>query len=469
MSVLLRNFIYECLYSPKRGYFHPVKEADLPLRRTSLGGQDAEQKFASAAHWEAHVRDLYHSAPRTWLTPSELFSPYYGRAIGRFLSLLHQHDTIVEVGAGNGTAALDALNYLREVAPEQYARTVYHTVEISAPFVMRQREQLFEHVEAGRCFVHHCSALEMPMDISVPNGMETSARPGVNDGSASDRNGDHGQVAVVALEVLDNLAHDAVAQHRRTGDWYQVLIDAEGRFSYELLQDEYILDACRVWGLGPYHEAEESPGAPESIHEEAATFASGVHPLARSVTFLRDLFHRLNEAVLPSSAGNAPASDADMPSPDDISWPIYVPTDATCLLRNLSRSFPRGHSLFVADFSTFSDSLPTASGTSIAPVIQTFGHGSTVNWPSVRPGEHDIMFSTSFPRLQRAHRRACGSVVAQELLSQQAWWRKYAATNPAGYNPILESFANVSIYFGRALFHPRLADQGKANADGNGR
>jgi len=461
MSVLLRNFIYECLYSPKRGYFNPVKEADLPLRRSSRGGQNVELKFASRAEWDAHVRDLYATAPRTWLTPSELFSPHYGRTIAHFLAVTHDHDTIVEVGAGNGTVALDALNYLRDSFPEKYAKLTYHTVDISAPFVMRQHEQLYEHIDAGRCVVHHRSALEEPIPLEHP---EAAAAAAAAAATAHERyeSGQPPRVAVLALEVLDNLAHDAIVQNRRTGEWYQLLVDGKGRFLYEPLRDDLILEACRVWGFGPHFEAEETPskmGDPP----EPSMYAGRGSGIVRSIEQIRSLFRRMNDWVIPSSvrAGtsmNTNAGPAEAFDAEDVSWPTYVPTDATLLLRNIARSFPQGHSLLIADFACFTDSLPTASGTTIAPVIQTFGQDQTVDWPAVRPGEHDIMFSVSFPRLLRAHRRLERRIGLQELLPQQEWWRKHAATNPSGYNPILESFANMFMYFG-STFRPGRGHQ----------
>jgi hypothetical protein len=439
MSVLLRNFIYECLYSPKRGYFNPVKTSDLPLRRSSRGGESAELKFASRTEWDAHVRDLYATAPRTWLTPSELFSPHYGRAMAHFLAVTHDHDTIVEIGAGNGTVALDALNYLRDSFPEKYENIVYHTVEISAPFVMRQQEQLYEHIDAGRCVVHHRSALEEPIPLEHPQPEKLK------------RQQRHPRVALLALEVLDNLAHDAIVQHRESGEWYQLLIDGEGRFSSEPLRDDLILEACQRWGFGPYFEPEETDADSGKAKGSAVRRDRGSRTV-RSIERLRGFFRKMNDWVLPSTVSStSTTTDADLLDALDstsLSWPTYVPTDATLLLRNIARSFPKGHSLLIADFASFTDSLPTASGTTIAPVIQTFGQDRTVDWPAVRPGEHDIMFSVSFPRLLRAHRRLDERIGLQELVTQQQWWKQYAATNPMGYNPILESFANMYVYFG---------------------
>ena len=49
---------------------------------------------------------------------------------------------IYEIGAGNGTLAMDILNFLREVHPEVYERTRYNIIEISGRLVQMQRKRL---------------------------------------------------------------------------------------------------------------------------------------------------------------------------------------------------------------------------------------------------------------------------------------------------------------------------------------
>lgn len=51
---------------------------------------------------------------------------------------------IYEIGAGNGTLALDILNYLRKEYPEVYDRTRYNIIEISGSLVKLQREKLLQ-------------------------------------------------------------------------------------------------------------------------------------------------------------------------------------------------------------------------------------------------------------------------------------------------------------------------------------
>lgn len=55
---------------------------------------------------------------------------------------------IYEIGAGNGTLALDILDYLRENYPDVYERTRYNIIEISENLAGLQREKL--------CTSHPC-------------------------------------------------------------------------------------------------------------------------------------------------------------------------------------------------------------------------------------------------------------------------------------------------------------------------
>ena len=75
--------------------------------------------------------------------------PWYGRAIAQslvseyLLKFFPYEDFVIyEIGAGNGTLALDILDYLREYYPDVYERTRYNIIEISANLANLQREKL---------------------------------------------------------------------------------------------------------------------------------------------------------------------------------------------------------------------------------------------------------------------------------------------------------------------------------------
>jgi SAM-dependent MidA family methyltransferase len=55
---------------------------------------------------------------------------------------------IYEMGAGNGTLALDILDFLKHEYPDVYDRTRYTIIEISSKLAQAQRKRL--------CRVHDC-------------------------------------------------------------------------------------------------------------------------------------------------------------------------------------------------------------------------------------------------------------------------------------------------------------------------
>jgi SAM-dependent MidA family methyltransferase len=63
--------------------------------------------------------------------------------------------TIYEIGAGNGTLAMDILNYLQEYYPMVYERTRYNIIEISSSLVRQQKKRLYGVHPCAK--VHHQS------------------------------------------------------------------------------------------------------------------------------------------------------------------------------------------------------------------------------------------------------------------------------------------------------------------------
>lgn len=113
-GVLTREFIYGALYAAEDGYFNTPEREVLhaptdPLPFANLLG---ERDYRSA------VAKLYEVKREAWLTPVEVFAPYYSHAIAKYM--LHSPFRpasdpleIFEIGGGAGTNALHILNYLR--------------------------------------------------------------------------------------------------------------------------------------------------------------------------------------------------------------------------------------------------------------------------------------------------------------------------------------------------------------------
>ena len=80
------------------------------------------------------------------------YQPHYGHAVAHclvseyLLKYFPYEDLVIyEIGAGNGTLALNILDFIRDKYPEVYERTSYRIVEISGRLAKLQRQKLLPH------------------------------------------------------------------------------------------------------------------------------------------------------------------------------------------------------------------------------------------------------------------------------------------------------------------------------------
>ena len=250
-----------------------------------------------------------------WHTPTELFSPYYGEAIARYLvedykyNFYPYHDlNIYEMGAGNGTMMLNVLDFIRDMYPEVYERTKFKIIEISSQLAILQQQGLGQSAYARG----HSDKVEI-VNRSIFDWDQYVSSP----------------CYFLALEVFDNFAHDALKYDTSTGDPYQsrVVIDNKGDF-YE------------------YYSRELDPLARQFLERRHAACKHYPHPLqgSRLMQHLKSL----------------------LPFRSSLSMPEYVPTRLMQFFYILYNYFPN-HKLISSDFNKLSDAVPGLS----APVVQT--------------------------------------------------------------------------------------------------
>ncbi|GAA5922517.1 hypothetical protein JCM1841_006185 [Sporobolomyces salmonicolor] len=411
--MLVREFIDDCLYNPQYGYFSTrvdIFDPDSVRVHTSKGrkgkkggggeGAGGVQKraegfefaaFSSTAAFEDEVARRYMAfegldggagaggsvgagpGRQVWHTPTELFKPWYGRALARYLlaTYLHNHypysDLIIyEIGAGNGTLMVDILDYLAAHAPEVYARTKYRIIEISPRLAGVQRG-----AAGGR-----------------GRGKAGEKEGGLNEGEAgkekAKRRGHGDKVEIVsksifewdrvvhepcfflAMEVLDNFAHDVI---RYTTDTHEPLectiaIDASGDYTelYSPVTDPLI---ARYLSL--------RASLPRSSRTSRA-----LNPVLAASPLLRKLY-------------------AALPFAPNMTQPEFIPTRQLQLLETLRDKFPH-HRVVMSDFESLPDAVEGVNG----PVVQTRYQGETVPCTTylVQPGFFDIFFPTDFAALR---------------------------------------------------------------------
>ena len=251
-----------------------------------------------------------------WHTPTELFRPYYGEAIARYLvtnyKLMHYplDDLIMyELGAGNGTLMLNILDYIRDFDPDVYARTKFKVIEISSSLASLQSTQLTRNA-SSRGHIEHVEIINKSIF-----SWDTYVRA---------------PCYFLALEVFDNFAHDSIRYDPFTEEPLQgtVLVDNAGDF-YEFYTKQIDPVASRFLRV-----------------RDAACSRPFDHPL-RGSRFIRKFKSRL-------------------PFAPNLTLPEYIPTRLMQFFDVLRDYFPK-HELLTSDFHALPDSVKGFN----APVVQT--------------------------------------------------------------------------------------------------
>lgn len=226
------DFIHDRLYSKDEGYF---SKAD-----NQLGLLKEPIPFTELFGYEDYVKMLYERYPKNaWLTPSEIFKPYYGMTIANYIELTYgklkaqnpamrnQPLQIIEGGAGNGSAASSILNYFKLYKPKTYHTLKYTIVEISDAMIQRCRKTLTEDhpqlVRSGQISFKH-------MGIGDYDEFDSSL------------------TFVILLEVLDNLPHDRV-YIKPDGQIEQAFVEVDGDQMAEVRSTNVDTDVVALYNI----------------------------------------------------------------------------------------------------------------------------------------------------------------------------------------------------------------------------
>ena len=122
---LVRDFIHRALYDPERGYF-----ATTPCLHTPIAPIPFHELRGKAEYTE-RLAELYAAEDEAWLTPVEIFAPWYSYAVARYiLDDFRQRGEgrlrIVEGGGGLGTHARHVLDFLRDTGERQAPHASQH-------------------------------------------------------------------------------------------------------------------------------------------------------------------------------------------------------------------------------------------------------------------------------------------------------------------------------------------------------
>ncbi|CAM9507492.1 unnamed protein product, partial [Choristocarpus tenellus] len=451
--LLTRDFIAQSLYSTD-GYFtkEVIHDLNEPLDFRGMLGK---------WHYKLALKKAYDSKPLAWMTPVEIFAPHFSNAVASYIAqeaekhVVHDSSTglvkvetknliLFEIGGGTGTNALHVLNWLRDCVPHLYQRVEYTIVEISAQLSNKQKQRVCS--VHNNCRVVNADMLEWGLSGPV----------------------EHRPCFVMGFEVLDNLPHDKVAwtgsvdADSGVPELFEAVVfeDGNGDYTEELrpLQDSLIsevLDLC--------------PDIVAAIVPNPATLS----PRNRQKV-------RHSSTLLQTAMAGLQALMGVIPQDHQAA---FVPTGTLQLLTALNRKMPRHH-IILADYDSFP--LPTFTGAignsgnggdeslvaQHAPLVSgrdpiTPTNIIDFNTYMVPMGSADIYFPTDFNRLARMHTAVCGgkqvgnaktvasidaSTAMPRVMKQGEFLREYGETlatqTLTGYNPLIEDFANASVFLG---------------------
>lgn len=435
VKMLTRDFIDDSLYNPSYGYFS--KEVDIfstnePFQynsikddedfmyrwskefgeyRTNLANKakveiaeqtgvqendEADKKQSQEPKSTAHV------SRQIWHTPTELFKPYYGQALARYLLVNYQlnlypyKDLIVyEMGGGNGTLMLNIMDYIRDTHPDVYQRTKYRIIEISSQLAEKQEHNLVSKArEAG----HHDKVEIINKSIFEWNTVVPDP------------------CFFIALEVFDNFAHDVIRYDNTTFQPFQgsVVIDGQGGFQ-EVYSPE--LDSRAKEFLKLRHE----------LGNYVPSWELGYHPLSQP-----GYFRGLKNILWPFR-GN-------------LSDPEYIPTRYLEFLHILKDFFPNHH-ILTSDFTHLSDTIQGYN----SPVVQTVLEQKMIPVKTYMAlqGYFDILFPTDFDLAAELYKKVCGNLVRTASHGEflETWADKTSTTTRGGDDPMLSFYQNAAFMY----------------------
>jgi len=402
VKMLMRDFIEDSLYNPYYGYFSKnvtIFSPGAPFDFNRIRDEPEFHRLLGERYTQFEDKldeeGGYREDRQLWHTPTELFRPFYGEAIARYmvanykLSLYPYHDLVIyELGAGNGTLMLNILDYIRHTDSEVYARTKFRIIEVSSTLASLQSH----HLHATAASRGHADKVEI-INKSVFDWDQYVPTP----------------CFFLAMEVFDNFAHDVIRYDPFTEEAMQgsVLIDAEGDF-YEFYQRNLDPVAARYL----------------RVRDAACQDRAYNHPL-RTSRLLRNLKHRL-------------------PLAPNLTLPEYIPTRLMQFFSILGTHFP-AHRLITSDF----HSLPQATVGYNSPVVQTRYQRRTVlvRSPLVQQGYFDILFPTDFGVMEDIYRALTGRLT--RVMTHEEFFRRWAFVEEtemrSGENALVGWYGNASV------------------------
>lgn len=400
--VPLSQFVRDSLYHPQRGFF--VHRAHVQLAR--IPAAIDFHKLMGLGEYSRKLAEVY--PPDGFLTPSELFRPFYGMSVARFYLrwAAAGRGRVVEAGPGLAGQANSFLHLLKSFYPEEYRRVDYTLVDVSPTLLAAARDRLQEGhgglIAAGR--LRFCA-----MDLLDFLQQNASAE----------------RCLLLLFEVLDNMPHDRVVYHGEYAHPRMTLLEHDEDYrvlseSLQPLQPEG--DLARLFALWEEFDRGEKPPADD---------LGLIHAVREG---LRDASFTLRRLLRSTPTA------------------VHLPSHLFACLEAL-RGWP-GADLLLSDFSWFPLDRRLRGGVFELnpPFISTQQDGGHRDFASLAEppfGTADIFFASNFPFLQHLLRRTLGREAV--VNSPKEFFGRFAERDwcrtRTGFSPLLEDFINTKYLF----------------------
>lgn len=393
VKMLARDFIDDSLYNRNYGYFSKQAVIFSPDAQFEISSMRDNMEFMSklADHYDAYEKQFSTDdvVKQVWHTPTEIFKPWYGYAIAKYLVEEHKKQggdlVIYEIGAGNGTLMNNILDYIKQNEMTIYEKTRYRIIEISTQ--LAERQKTIVGLKHPRVEI---------VNQSIFDWNTTNSEP----------------CFLLAMEVMDNLSHDMVRYDIHTLEPYHcvVCVDAQGSF-FEL------------------YEPITDPLTKEFL--EMRKQLNHKSPILSSPAILRRL-----RSMLPFAPNFTKGE--------------FLPTKLYALIKTLHKHLPN-HRLVTSDFYTLPDVIGEGKEYYTAPVVQTRYENTMVACSTylVQQGWFDIFFPTDFDLLSDMYSHITsrnGRIHShREFLEANSPSLKETTTK-SGENPMLMYYENVKFF-----------------------
>lgn len=400
------DFVFQSLYDSQAGYFRNPKNIQ-------LGRLDQPIDFPSLLGFDGYTKVLSERYPQhRFLTPCEIFRPYYGMTIAKMLvekakALGLTKLNVIEIGSGLGGNADSFLAYLKNIEPSFYSSVNYTLVEISETLIQNSKRIL---AEGHRGLIKSGNLKFVNRDV---NNFDL-------------KSSDH--QFILLFEVLDNLPHDKIIAGPDLSDPKDVwILSSEDRKErqecLEPLKDKTTALVLEMW---------------KSLYFKNGKVDYNPQIQEFSKLTVTNLLMKINRKFRTKQFG------------------IYLPTSLYKIVSKLKEQLPNSE-FVMSDFSSLPSLSPIDGILEInRPIIsrklarsEECKDYNTVLEPEF--GSVDIFFPSDFDLVKKILEKF--SSTEYQVMNPKAFFELFAeltwAQTRSGFNPMKEDFANTRFIFPR--------------------